>query len=73
VTADIKGTAAKLAPDVGIPASVLAVSLGRETLGLKRVTAEVVRQQQEVADTFYKLKLIPKPIRIADAWEKSGS
>lgn len=73
VEADIAGTAAKLAPDVGIPAPVLAVALGREAFGLKRVTADVVRQQQEVADTFYKLKLIPKPIRIADAWERSGS
>ncbi|HVV95295.1 MAG TPA: sulfonate ABC transporter substrate-binding protein [Hyphomicrobiales bacterium] len=73
VVADIKGTAKKLAPDVGIPAPVLAVALGREAFGLKRVTADVVRQQQEVADTFYRLKLIPKPIRIADAWEKSGS
>jgi sulfonate transport system substrate-binding protein len=30
------------------------------------ITPETVAAQQKIADTFYQLKLIPKPLRIAD-------
>lgn len=38
---------------------------------VRPLTSEVVRQQQAVADAFYDLKLIPKPIVVADqVWPK---
>ncbi len=34
---------------------------------MKPITPAVVAQQQQVADAFFKLGLIPKEIRISDA------
>jgi sulfonate transport system substrate-binding protein len=31
------------------------------------VSAEVAARQQKVADAFFELKLIPQPVRVADA------
>ena len=34
------------------------------------MTAEVLAEQQRIADAFVTLKLIPKPIKVADAaWQ----
>jgi hypothetical protein len=37
------------------------------------LTPAVAAEQQKVADTFYELKLIPKPVRIADALPRRRS
>ena len=59
--------AAELAPSVGIPAPVLSVALGRLSYGVAPLDAAAVADQQKVADAFFKLGLLPKPIRVADA------
>lgn len=64
---DVKAAAAELAPAVGIPAPILEVALGRQSFGVQPITPEVVAQQQKIADVFLELKLLPKPISIADA------
>jgi sulfonate transport system substrate-binding protein len=46
---------------------VVETSLRRYRFGVVPVTAAVAAQQQKIADTFFDLKLIPRPIRIADA------
>lgn len=64
---DIKAAAAQLSPSVGIPAPILEVALSRQGFGVTRMSPEVVAQQQKIADVFLELKLLPKPITIADA------
>ena len=62
-----EAVAAELAPSVGIPAPVLSVALGRLSYGVAPLDATAVADQQKVADAFFKLGLLPKPIRVADA------
>lgn len=57
----------QLAASVGIPAPILKVALARQTFGVTALSDKVVAGQQEIADTFHKLGLIPKAISIADA------
>lgn len=59
--------AALIAPLQGLDAEVVRSALHRYQFNIKPLTPEVAKQQQEIADTFAELKLIPKPIRIADA------
>jgi sulfonate transport system substrate-binding protein len=70
---DPKGAAAILSPKVGIPPDVLAVALNRQGYGVGPLTPEVVAEQQKIADTFYKLGLLPKPIAVSDAIVKLGA
>ena len=39
----------------------------RYSYGVKPVTAEVIAEQQKIADVFSNLKLIPKKITVKDA------
>ncbi|HEY0790576.1 MAG TPA: aliphatic sulfonate ABC transporter substrate-binding protein [Chthoniobacterales bacterium] len=67
VRADVKGTASFLADKLGIPAAVLERSEARTQYHtLLPITPEVVAEQQGVADTFTRLGIIPKPIRVSD-------
>ena len=59
--------AAELAPAVGIPAPILAVALERQSYGVAPLDAEAIAEQQRIADSFHALKLLPRPIRVADA------
>jgi sulfonate transport system substrate-binding protein len=70
---NIQAVAEQLSPSVGLPASVLAVSLKREAYGIKPVTADILASQQRIADTFLALGLIPKAIKVSEAQRKSGS
>jgi sulfonate transport system substrate-binding protein len=66
-TADPKGAAAALAPGIGLPEPVVAVAVARQTWNLQPVDQAVAAEQQTLADTFFKLGLIPRAIKIADA------
>lgn len=58
---------------IGIELDVEKIAVGRADLAIGPVTAEVVAQQQETADTFLKLGLIPKKLTIRDAvWSPPG-
>jgi sulfonate transport system substrate-binding protein len=59
--------AAILAAQTGLPADVVALAGQRYSYGVKVVTADVLREQQKIADAFHNLKLIPKPIVVRDA------
>ncbi len=67
VQADIPRAAALVAPLQGLDVAVVETSLKRYRYGVVPLTAAVAAEQQKVADTFYDLKLIPKPVRIAEA------
>lgn len=61
-----------LAPLLKIDQSVLLTVVKRRDFGFEPVTRPIVSEQQAIADTFYQLKLIPKPIKVADViWQNS--
>lgn len=70
---NIQSVAELLSPSIGLPASVLAVSLKRESYGIKPITDDVIASQQRIADTFVGLGLLPKEIKVSDAQRKPGS
>jgi len=66
---DIHAVAEQLAPSIGLSVPVVEVALKRQAYGIKPVTDAVIADQQQVADTFFALGLIPKQIKISDvAW-----
>ena len=67
VQADIPRAAALIAPLQGLDEGVVEASLKRYRFGVVPLTPAVAAEQQKIADAFYDLKLIPKPIRIVDA------
>jgi sulfonate transport system substrate-binding protein len=64
---DIKAVAEQLSPSVGLPVPVLEVALKRQSYGIKPITTQVIAEQQQVANTFHALGLIPKAISISEA------
>jgi len=56
-----------ISPLVGIDVEVLEQVARRTNYGLNPITPEVVAYQQELADTFHRLKLIPRPIDVKQA------
>lgn len=65
--ANLKQAAALIAPLQGLGPEVIEQSLKRYQFGVLPLTSAVGAEQQKIADAFHALKLIPKPIRIADA------
>ena len=59
--------AAALEPQIGLDRPTLTLALSRGGYGVKPVTNAVIAEQQQIADTFYELKLIPKRIKVSDA------
>jgi sulfonate transport system substrate-binding protein len=70
---NIEAVAEQLSPSVGLPASVLAVSLKRESYGILPISDDVIASQQRIADTFFGLGLLPKTITVSDTQRKPGS
>jgi sulfonate transport system substrate-binding protein len=70
---NVEAVAEQLSPSVGLPPSVLAVSLKRESYGILPISDEVIASQQRIADTFVGLGLLPKAITVSDVQRKSGS
>ena len=65
--ANVKQAAAIIAPLQGLEPAVVVLALQRYQFNVAPLSAAVAAEQQKVADTFHELKLIPKPVRIADA------
>ncbi len=51
----------------GVPLDAQTLAADRSVFSVGPVTPEIVAHQQETADRFYRLKLIPNAIKIADA------
>jgi sulfonate transport system substrate-binding protein len=64
---DIKAVSEQLSPSVGLPVPVLEVALKRQSYGIKPIDGAVIKEQQNIADTFFELGLLPKKITISDA------
>ena len=59
--------AGELSALLGLPKNVLDLSVGRSRYGTTPITRAILAEQQQIADTFYALKLIPKPIKVLEA------
>jgi len=59
--------AAILAAQTGLDSATANLAASRYSYGVRPVTADVIAQQQKIADAFSNLKLIPKPISVKDA------
>ena len=70
VAKDIPGTAKGLSTPTGFPAPVIEVSLRRRGFGVQQMSAQVIAEQQKIADTFKDLGLIPAEIKVSDAVRK---
>jgi sulfonate transport system substrate-binding protein len=70
---DTKTVADQLSPSIGIPASILEVALSRQSYGVKPLDAEVVAEQQRIADTFFGLGLVPKAIDVASIVRRTAA
>jgi len=70
---DVRAVAQQLAPSIGLPVDVVEVALKRQAYGIKPLSESVVADQQQVADTFFALGLIPRQIRISDAARRPGT
>jgi sulfonate transport system substrate-binding protein len=68
-----KEAAKFLAPQIGMSVATLDLTLGRRTFGLEKVSDQTAKDQQQIADTFYKLKLIPEDIEIQEALLKTNN
>lgn len=64
---NLKEVSAILSAQTGLEPAVVELAAQRYAYGVKPVTAEVIAEQQKIADVFANLKLIPKPIVVKDA------
>lgn len=66
--------AALTAEVTGVELDVQKIATARYPIELNSVSDQIVRQQQEIADTFFALGLIPKEITVADiVWSAARS
>lgn len=64
----LEEAALSLSPQVGIDRAAIGLALKR-SLGESLRRPEIIASQQRVADTFFRLKLIPRQVSVADvAW-----
>jgi sulfonate transport system substrate-binding protein len=59
--------ATALQPEIGLDHATLQLALSRGGYGVAPVTDAVMAEQQQIADAFYNLRLIPKHINVRDA------
>lgn len=57
-----------LAPQLKVEPKVLALATERRQYGVVPLNAEIAQDQQLLADAFAKIKLIPKPVSVKDAF-----
>jgi len=70
-----RGKVAQALHDVtNVPLEAQTLAANRAEFGIGPVTPEIAKSQQETADRFLKLGLIPKQINVADAvWKAQGT
>lgn len=69
---NVEVAADTLAPQVGIAREAIGISLKR-SLGQSLRPNEFIASQQRIADAFYRLKLIPRAVSVAEAaWPESA-
>lgn len=56
-----------LSPQVGIESKILETIVRRQPSGFKPIDASVISDQQQIADVFFQLNLIPKAVAVREA------
>ncbi len=67
VEANPAATAALLAPSLGLDVKVLETAERRRKHNALAITPAIIEKQQDIADTFTDLKLVPHAIKVKDA------
>ncbi|HLO46847.1 MAG TPA: sulfonate ABC transporter substrate-binding protein [Kamptonema sp.] len=62
-----------LAPILKIDVSILDVVTRRRSYGFEPIQADMIAEQQEIADTFFELGLIPKQLKVEEVVWKPGN
>ena len=62
-----------LAPILNVDASILDVVTRRRSYGFEPIQADMVAEQQEIADSFFELGLIPKQLKVEEVVWKPGN
>ncbi|ARV63184.1 aliphatic sulfonate ABC transporter substrate-binding protein [Nostocales cyanobacterium HT-58-2] len=62
-----------LSSELGIDAAALEVAEKRRDYGVLPISNEVIATQQKIADTFYKIKLVPKQVSVKEIVWKGNS
>lgn len=73
IAANPQAAADQLGPATGIPAAVIRIAVQRQAYGVRPLSDAVVAEQQKIADAFFKLGLLAKPVTIAEVVRKPGS
>jgi aliphatic sulfonates family ABC transporter substrate-binding protein len=69
-----RAAADALAPETDVPADAIETALSATRFDVGPIRAEVVASQQRIADTFCRLGLIARPVRVGDAvWAPPGA
>jgi sulfonate transport system substrate-binding protein len=63
----IAETATDISPSIGLPTPVLNTWFKRQKYGVNKITPAILADQQKIADTFFKLGLIPSRIDVTQA------
>lgn len=58
-----------LSPLLKIDEQSLLMSAERREYGVEPLTEEILTEQQQIADTFYEMKIIPKKVTVKDAFD----
>lgn len=66
VKANPKKAAQFLAPQIGMSEQSLELTLSRRNYGIQKMNSQVAKDQQKIADEFFKLHLIPNDINVQD-------
>jgi sulfonate transport system substrate-binding protein len=67
IEANQKQYAEELSAQIGLPSEVVARWVTRDRFGARPIDAPTLTEQQAIADTFTRLKLLPKSLRVRDA------
>lgn len=58
-----------LVPILGIDEAAIRMMIERRTYGVEDLSEEIMEEQQEIADIFYQLDIIPKSIKVRETME----
>ena len=65
-----KEAAAMLSDILKIDPSSMLMAIKRREYGVDKLTPDIIQEQQEIADTFYRLKMIPKKVDVKQRMHK---
>ncbi|MER3493868.1 MAG: sulfonate ABC transporter substrate-binding protein [Mastigocladus sp. ERB_26_2] len=65
--ANPKETAKLISPHQKLPLDVMDLVISRRGYGLRAISPDLIKEQQRIADYFYKNGLLPKPLNVQEA------